>query len=47
MHAEFTGSTALVALVFLENGEDEALFEFADGLGVKDIALVHLHDEGF
>jgi len=47
VHAEFAGGPALVAFVFLENGQDEALFEFADGFGVKDIALVHLHDEGF
>jgi len=47
MHAEFAGGAALVAFIFLENGEDEALFEFADCLRIKDVALVHLHDEGF
>jgi hypothetical protein len=47
VHAEFAGGAALVAFVFLENRQDEALFEFADSLGIKDVALVHLHDEGF
>jgi hypothetical protein len=47
VHAQFAGGAALVALVLLENSQDEALFEFADSLGVKDVAFVHLHDEGF
>ena len=47
VHAQFAGGAALVAFVFLENRQDEALFKFADSLGVKDVAFVHLHDEGF
>lgn len=47
MHAQFTGGAALVAFVFLEDRENEAFFKFTDGLGIKDVALVHLHDEGF
>ena len=32
MHTEFARGAALVALVFLENGQDEAFLELADGL---------------
>ena len=41
------GSAALVAFIFLEDGENKALFEFAHSLGIKDVALVHLQDERF
>ena len=37
----------MVAFIFLEDCEDEAFFKFTDRLGIKDVALVHLHDEGF
>lgn len=47
MHAQFPGGAALVAFVFLEDGEDEAFFKFTNSLGIEDVALVHLHDEGF
>jgi hypothetical protein len=47
VHAEFARGAALVTLIFLEHREDEALLEFAYCFGVKNVALVHLHDEGF
>jgi hypothetical protein len=47
MHPQLTGGPALVSIVFLQHGEDEALFEFAYRLGVQNIAFVHLQDECF
>lgn len=47
VHAEFAGGAALVALVFLKDGEDKALLEFPYTLGIQDVALVHLQDECF
>ncbi len=47
MHAEFARGSTLVTSIFLEHREDEALFKFAYGFGVKNVAFVHLHDEGF
>src|SRR5437879_11553749 len=47
MHAQFARGTALVALVFLQDGHDKSLFELAHRFGVKNVALIHLHDERF
>ena len=47
VHTKFARSTALVALVLLKDREDKPLLEFADALGVKNIALVHLQNECF
>lgn len=47
MHAQFAGGAALVAFVFREHGQDEALLELAHGFGIKNVAVMHLQDEGF
>ena len=47
MHAQFTGSAALIALVFLEYGKDKSLLELAHALGVKNVALIHLQNQCF
>ncbi len=47
VHAEFARSAALVALVLLQNGENESLLKLAHALGIKNIAAVHLQDECF
>jgi hypothetical protein len=47
MHPKLTGRAALVALVLLEYCEDKSLLEFANSLGIQDVALVHLHDKCF
>lgn len=47
VHAQFAGGAALVAFVFLQDGKDELLLEFADRLGIQDVAFVHLHDQSF
>ena len=47
VHPEFARSAALVASVFLEDGQYKALLEFTYRLGIKNVALVHLHNEGF
>ena len=47
VHPEFTSGAALVASVFLEDGQYKALLEFTYRLGIKNVALVHLHYEGF
>ena len=47
MHVELTGGTALIAVVLLQNGQDEALLELTHCLRIKNVALVHLHDECF
>jgi hypothetical protein len=47
VHSQLPRGPALVAVVFLQHGENEALFEFAYCLGVQNIALVHLQDECF
>lgn len=47
VHSQFTGGPALVALVFLKHGQDEALLELAHALGIKNIASVHLQDKCF
>src|SRR5579859_2793694 len=47
MHAQFTGSFALVSPVLLQDVHDEALFEFTHGLRIKYAAAVHLRYECF
>ena len=47
VHAELPCGLALVATVFLQDGQDEPLLEFAHGLGIEDSALMHLKDECF
>ena len=47
VHAEFARGPALISSVLLQHGEDKPFLEFAYGLGVKNIALVHLKDKGF
>jgi hypothetical protein len=47
MHAQFAGSTALVAFVFLKHGEDESFLELTHALGVEDVAFIHLQNECF
>jgi hypothetical protein len=44
---QLTRGAALIAVVFLQNGEDEPLLEFAHCLRVQNIAFVHLQDECF
>ncbi len=47
MHAKLAGGPALISFVLLQNRKNEPLLEFSHCLGVKNIAFVHLHDEGF
>ena len=47
MHTQLAGRPALIPLIFLKNSKNKALFEFANRLGVQNIAFVHLHDECF
>ena len=47
VHAQLARGAALVAFVFLKHGQDKALFKLTNGLGVQNIAFVHLHDERF
>ena len=47
VHAQLAGGLALVALIFLQHGQDESLLEFANCFGIQNAALVHLHDQGF
>src|SRR4029077_10036806 len=47
VHAEFAGGSALVALVLLTHGQDEAFLDLAHTLGIKNIAAVHLQDQRF
>lgn len=47
VHAELARGLALVAIVFLKNGEDEALLELSYGFRIKNPTVVHLQDEGF
>src|SRR5262249_14555158 len=47
MHAQFPRSAALVAFIFLQNGEDELFLELAHRFGIENIAFVHLSNERF
>src|SRR5581483_8216968 len=47
VHAQFAGSLALIAMVSLQDGQDEAPLELADCFRIQDSALVHLGDESF
>jgi hypothetical protein len=47
VHAQFARGAALVALVFLKHGQDEAFLELTHTLVIEDVAFVHLQDERF
>ena len=47
VHAQLASGAALVAFILLEDSDYEPLFEFANRLGVENIALIHLHDQCF
>jgi hypothetical protein len=47
MHAQLARRPALIPFVFLKNSKNKTLLEFANRLGVQNIALVHLRDECF
>jgi len=47
VHAQLAGRLTLVALVLLQNGEDESFLKFADGFGIENSAFVHLENQGF
>src|ERR1700685_1309781 len=47
VHAELARRAALVAFIFLEDGQDETLLEFSPALGVKNVASVHLQNKRF
>lgn len=44
MHTEFIRGFALVALMMREHFEDVPLFEFANGIHVRNACTVHLRD---
>jgi len=47
MHSQLPCGATLVPFVFLENSCDEALLEFSDRFGIKNVALIHLVYECF
>src|SRR5579864_2415561 len=47
VHAQLAGGAALIALVFLQNSQNEALLKLPHSLGIKNIASVHLQNKGF
>jgi hypothetical protein len=47
VHVELARGTALVAFVFLQDGEDKSLLKLTHALGIKNVASVHLQDERF
>jgi hypothetical protein len=47
VHAQLPGRPTLIALVLLQDGQYELLFEFPDSLGIENIASVHLQDQSF
>ncbi len=47
VHSELARRAALIALVFLQHGQDKALLEFPYTFGIENIASVHLEDECF
>ena len=47
VHAQLARGAALISFVFLEDGEDETFFELANTFRIKNIAAIHLQDEGF
>jgi hypothetical protein len=47
VHAQLAGGAALVAFVFLQHGQDEALLEFTHAFGIKNIASIHLQHKRF
>ena len=47
VHSQFARGAALVALVFLEDGEDKTFLEFPHSLGIENVAFVHLQNQRF
>jgi hypothetical protein len=47
VHSQFACGAALVAFVFLKNGQDKAFLELAHSLGIKNVASVHLQNQCF
>src|SRR5579862_2955501 len=47
VHAQFASGAALVALVFLQDGQDETLLKFTHAFGIKNVAAIHLQDKCF
>jgi hypothetical protein len=47
VHAQDPRGLALIAVVFLEHGDDETFLELPHCLGVENVAFVHLQDQGF
>lgn len=47
VHSQLPGRAALVALIFLQNRQDETLFELPHAFRVEDVAAVHLQNECF
>ena len=47
MHIQLARGPALVAVVLLQYGQNEALLELAHRFGVQNVALVHLHNQCF
>jgi hypothetical protein len=47
VHAQLARGAALVAFVLLQYGEDETFLELADTFRIKNIAAIHLQNEGF
>jgi hypothetical protein len=47
VHSKLASGAALISLIFLEHRQDEPLLEFTHGLGIQNVAFVHLHNKGF
>lgn len=47
MHTEVFSCAALIALIFLQNRQNESFLKLANSLGIEDVALIHLHNECF
>jgi hypothetical protein len=47
VHAQLARRAALIALIFLEHGQDEAFLELADAFGIENVASIHLQNECF
>src|SRR5262249_10095410 len=47
VHAQLTCSSALIAVVLLQDGHNKSLLELAHCFRIEDVAFIHLHDEGF
>jgi len=47
MHAQLPRCTALIAIIFLQHGQDESFLELANGFRIKNAAPIHLHNQRF